>query len=92
MAHDSMSADPLVGHGAQLPTLAVLLPLPAGATRAERNVSWALPSVAGATPSSCAEEVVGAAETCLPAAGGAPVPPPVDGTALQSGATEPKSS
>ena len=51
---------PFAGPGAELPTLAVLLPLPLplplpGATRAERSVSRALPSAAGAPMSSCTD-------------------------------------
>ena len=69
---------PLAGLGAPLP-LALLLPLalPACATRAERSVSPALPSAAGAPlspwPSSCAQPL-GRSGRC--AAVGPPQPPP----------------
>ena len=83
---------PFAGLGAELPTLAVLLPLalPAGATRAERSVSRALPSAAGSMPSSCAE-AAGAAEASLSAAGGIPAPAP-GSSEFQPLTLEPKSS
>ena len=83
---------PFAGIAAELPTLAVLLPLalPGGATRAERSVSRALPSAAGATMSSCAE-AVGATEASLSSAGGIPAPPP-GSSEFQPLTLEPKSS
>ena len=87
---------PLAGRGAPLP-LALLLPLalPACATRAERSVSPALPSAAGAPlspwPSSCAQPLGAPRSASRSSTGGIP-PPPSRSSEFHARAREPKSS
>ena len=87
---------PLAGLGAPLP-LALLLPLalPGCATRAERSVSPALPSAAGAPlspwPSSCAQPLGAPRSASRSSTGGIP-PPPSRSSEFHARAREPKSS